>query len=44
MIGASAIGVFTVLVQADDEDQMQVIPYNSRIYTECEQKVCQYIW
>ena len=38
IIDASAIGIDTGLVQADENNQMQVISYNSRIFTENEQK------
>ena len=38
MVDAYAIGVGTVSVQADEKDQMQVVSYSSRIFTECEQK------
>ena len=38
MVDASAIGIGTVLVQSDEHNQMQVISYNSRLFTENEQK------
>ena len=38
MVDAFALGVGTVLVQADDGERMQVISYSSHIFTEKEQK------
>ena len=38
MVDASATGIGTVLVQSDEHNQMQVISYNSRLFTENEQK------
>ena len=38
-VDASTIGVGTILVQADDKDQMQDKWYNSRIFTENEQEM-----
>ena len=38
MVDASALGVGTVLMQADDKGQMQLISYKSSFFTEGEQK------
>ena len=39
MVDASAAGMGTVLAQADNNGQMQIISYNSRLFTESEQKI-----
>ena len=38
MVDASAIGVGIVYVHVEDKGQMQDIYYNSRIFTESDQK------
>ena len=38
LVDASGLGVGTVVIQADDKGQMQLISYKSNVFTESEQK------
>ena len=39
MVDASAVGVGTIVILADDKGRIQVVSYFSRVFTEKEQKI-----